>query len=527
MAKKNNVDSVKVKMYRHGFGDCFLLSFCRDETCVFTMLIDCGIKFNTKSDTVPIENVIEDIKTTLAHTEGDKPFLDVLVATHEHWDHISYFHPTRGDNKDYFAGFEIGETWLAWTENPEDKEAKTINSRLRDGVAALTFAAEKLKTTEKMEVNQSASLHFGGKVANARVKFNHAIDDVMGFYGARSTKKVSERGIRYKKNGKISSLTQEAMENILKLGKGNGIKYLSPGTMVDKQSLPPGVNIYVLAPPSSRMINKSNPSRGDAHETYLSIDRFGMSSFIDGALAVGAAGNKTEYADNSSPFGPKEGITAKAAKSDDFFKKTYFSASEDYRKIENTWLDITGQFALQLDGAINNTSLVLAIELAESGKVLLFTGDAQVGSWLSWHDYKWTVVDENKSDSQNNTKTVTAEDLLNNTVLYKVSHHGSHNATVKAKGLEMMTHPELVAMIPEKEDSYHGILYQPLLHRLNQLCKGRVLISADVNFPPEKLFENRPPELSSVEWGSFKENLVVERTHIEFTVNTSTPPRRE
>ena len=523
MVKKNNVHSVKVKMYRHGFGDCFLLSFCRDKTSDFTMLIDCGIKFNTSSDDVPIEDIIEDIKTTLKQTDDGEPYLDVLVATHEHWDHISYFHPTRGKNKDYFAAFEIGETWLTWTENPDDKEAKTINSRLRDGVAALAFAAEKLNETEEIEVNQSASLHFGGKVANAREKFNRSLDDVMGFYGARSTKSTSESGIRYKKNGKISLLTQEALENIITLGKGNGIKYLSPGTMVDKQSLPPGVNIYVLAPPCSRMINRSNPSRGDAHETYLSVDQFGMSSFIDGALAVGAEKNEKEYVDNSSPFGSKEGITAKAAQSDDFFRQTYFADSEDYRKIENTWLDITGQFALQLDGAINNTSLVLAIELAESGKVLLFTGDAQVGSWLSWHDHEWTVVDGSKSDGQNNTKTVTAEDLLNNTVLYKVSHHGSHNATVKEKGLEMMTHPDLVAMISEKEDSYHGILYQPLMHRLNQLCKGRVLISADVNFPPEKLVENRPPELSSAEWGSFKENLVVEPTHVEFTVHTFTP----
>ena len=91
MVKKNNVHSVKVKMYRHGFGDCFLLSFCRDKTSDFTMLIDCGIKFNTSSDDVPIEDIIEDIKTTLKQTDDGEPYLDVLVATHEHWDHISYF----------------------------------------------------------------------------------------------------------------------------------------------------------------------------------------------------------------------------------------------------------------------------------------------------------------------------------------------------------------------------------------------------------------------------------------------------
>ena len=36
---------------------------------------------------------------------------------------------------------------------------------------------------------------------------------------------------------------------------------------------------------------------------------------------------------------------------------------------------------------------------------------------------------------------------MQNTVLYKVGHHASHNATL-VDGLESMEHPELVAMIP-------------------------------------------------------------------------------
>ena len=33
---------------------------------------------------------------------------------------------------------------------------------------------------------------------------------------------------------------------------------------------------------------------------------------------------------------------------------------------------------------------------------------------------------------------MTGPDLLACTIFYKVGHHGSHNATLKAKGLEMM-----------------------------------------------------------------------------------------
>ena len=77
-------------------------------------------------------------------------------------------------------------------------------------------------------------------------------------------------------------------------------------------------------------------------------------------------------------------------------------------------------------------SLVLAIEFG-GGDVLLFAGDAQVGNWLSWQDLKWPDM--------------TGPDLLARTVFYKVGHHGSHNATLREKGLEMMTKLR-IAVIP-------------------------------------------------------------------------------
>ena len=97
---------------------------------MFTLLIDCGIKYNTKSEEVPIAAVIDDLKDTLTREQGGKPELDALVVTHEHWDHVAFFHPTRGGKKNYFADFKIGQIWLAWTEDPDDEEARTINSRL-------------------------------------------------------------------------------------------------------------------------------------------------------------------------------------------------------------------------------------------------------------------------------------------------------------------------------------------------------------------------------------------------------------
>ena len=519
MAAKN-VTSVKVRMYRHGFGDCFLLSYFRKTKRVFTMLIDCGIKFNTKSDDVPVKDVIKDLRKELTPEGGSAPHLDVLVATHEHWDHISFFHPKRFD--DFFADFEVGQIWLAWTENPKDKEAKEINSRLRDGAAALQFAATQLHGIDETERELAGDLSFRDDVSKARRHMAESLDDIMGFYGVTAAKKVSKSGIKYKPNGKISSLTEQAMERIIDLSNdGKNIHYFDPGTTVDGALLPPGINVYVLGPPRSSLLNKSNPSRGAKHETYLNLDRTGFAGFMEANLALAAAEFDKAAVDTCAPFAPEIGVdrstVADAAANHpsdaaiSFLQNTYFHDDERYRTIEHTWLDAAGQFALQLDGAINNTSLVLAIEIADSGKVLLFPGDAQVGSWLSWHDHEWEVPHDPG-------KNIDVTELMKRTVLYKVSHHGSHNATIKDKGLELMTSPDLVAMIPEKEDSYNGILYQELMDRLHEMCKGRVIVSADSEHPPGKLNTVLPAGLTSSEWDQFKGNLKVEAAFVDYTV---------
>jgi hypothetical protein len=79
--------------------------------------------------------------------------------------------------------------------------------------------------------------------------------------------------------------------------------------------------------------------------------------------------------------------------------------------------------ALAMNNATNNSSLVLAFEVSKGGKVLLFAGDAQAGNWRSWSD----------QDFEDGAERITTKDILGRTVLYKVGHHGSHNATLNGK----------------------------------------------------------------------------------------------
>src|SRR5215207_5247733 len=80
---------IKVRMYRQGLGDCFLITIPRKDGNPFYVVIDCGVILGTKNSGKVMKEVVEHIiKTTGGH-------VDVVVATHEHWDHISGFNQAR------------------------------------------------------------------------------------------------------------------------------------------------------------------------------------------------------------------------------------------------------------------------------------------------------------------------------------------------------------------------------------------------------------------------------------------------
>jgi beta-lactamase superfamily II metal-dependent hydrolase len=498
----NNIDSIKVRMYRHGFGDCFLLQFFAGATRSFTMLIDCGLKLNDHVEGITLDDVRDDITKELKGDRKTVPQLDVLVATHEHWDHVSAFHP----DKKLFDKLPIGKLWLAWTENPEDKDAKVLNKGLQKRVKALKIAAGHLK---KITSKNAAAfkLQIGGdNLLLQRESFNNSLEELVNFFGVTT---VTPGGINVSNKFKISLDTQNAMDHLRTLAKKGeaGIVYLDPGDLIEDKTKLPGIRMYVMGPPKNKLLNKAAPSGGAKKEVYFGDSS--LAGFVEGVFGMGA-GNP--LVDEGRPFGTATTITLAEAEQLGYMKASYFDPELSYRRIDDDWLDIAAALAMQMDADTNNTSLVLAIEFVESGKVLLFPGDAQVGNWLSWHDHTWEVKNEGKKE------TVNAEHLLNNTVFYKVGHHCSHNATLKDKGLEMMTHEELVAFVPEKEHQYKGIPHPPLLNTLIEKTKGRTVVSADVNFPAKEVLKKKPQSLSAAEWKLFKERLTIEDLYVEYVV---------
>ncbi len=418
--------SVRVQMFRHGLGDSFLVTFDDQGPNERRMFIDCG-SLGNKVSKINTASIAKYLQSLIA--KGKK--IDVLIATHEHQDHLSGFHsdlqPVLKDHVDH--------VWLAWTENPDDEDARRITKYKGDLAESLQKVAE-LAPDSQVGKNITSMLGFAGDT-NLGAAFAKTVNDSMEF---------------------------------VRTGTGGKTVYHSPGDLIDDDVIP-GFRIYVLGPPRSEVALKDVGS----HE---SDELYKVAALLSRTADLHLKGVTDAGCDPDTPF--DERYQQYGAKTKEAQYPRYVDPENDWRQIEFDWLNGSSELALQLDNLTNNTSLALAIERVADGKVLLFPADAQEGNWLSWHDekMKWEVIDAS-GVSQN----VTAADLLSRTVFYKVGHHGSHNATAKGKGLELMTQAEdLVAFIPvdramaltrSPKDSWQ-MPARPLFTELLKRCQGRV-----------------------------------------------------
>jgi hypothetical protein len=427
----------RVRMYRLAVGDCFLISVGKASKATgfdFHLLIDCGtLKGSPRTDAIP--EVIDDIGKATNHR------LDAVAVTHEHWDHLSAF----AEHSDAFDKIQFAEVWMPWTEDPNDPDpvAKQLRERFEPGLRALGMAAGA----------------------------DPAVQSMLGFYGLDAAALGAA--------GKISEKTRKGRDYVLNL-KRRDQPFLSPGNVMEPV---PGLRVYVLGPPRDRkQLGRDKPRAGETLELAARAGIHALGAALEHRFAAPDQMDR-ETVENYFPFDRRFRVQSDAERTDAVRAIEARYGSEPERCIDNEWLSGAAELALQMDSDTNNASLVLALELVESGKVLLFPGDAQVGNWESWHQVEFKVKEGS------GTKKVTANDLLQRTVLYKVGHHGSHNATRWPGGLESMTSPDLVAMIPT--DSDFALARRPypwhmpaegLAKTLDKKTKGRVL-RADSEFP--------------------------------------------
>lgn len=428
-------------------GDCFLIRVLNGDKTTAHILIDFGILMGSAQAEMRMRNIATDIVQTTGGTiteDGkivNKGSLDLLVITHEHWDHISGFSQAQDI---IFGGLTIKKLWMAWTEDDTDAFANQLRQdRDKRGVALAALAeiiqqAAESPTPSPFSADRQIALSgldaFLGPLAQ-----NSEVGTVDAALAAAPVKAKRLKG-------------RDIMEKVKAEAKSK--KFLLPGQVI---AAPGALKAFVLGPPRNlERLKKDKPSSGPAKETYLDNSAFEDLLFrlVDGG---------TNDPDNDLPFASRfhrirtehvraadDALTPIDVSADTgvlrWLNEHYYAETasdgrdQSRRAIDSDWLGAAGPLALKLDSDTNNTSLVLAFELPDE-TFMLFPGDAQVGNWESWHDQ--TYKDEGRE--------FTATKILGLVRFYKVGHHGSHNATLKEKGLNLMTHSELVAAISTDE----------------------------------------------------------------------------
>src|SRR3954469_343642 len=422
-------------MYRQGLGDCFLIALPRADGAnrPFYVMIDCGVILGTRDPGPIMTEVVENI---IATTGGE---VDLLVGTHEHWDHLSGFIQAQ----DAFARLKVHEVWLGWTEDNRDPLTRKLKQERDQALTSLRLGLSRMQLAGDAHADDATEL--GG---------------ILEFFGAAK-----------------GASTGDALAYVKK--KSDNLRYCLPTDAPVERA---GATFYVLGPPhDEKLLRKINPSKRDKETYGLALD--GLQLFMDGASTA------LEVDDKGRPFDRQYEIPFPYAAEMEFFKQHYWTpeGAAGWRRIDVDWLGGSTELALQLDSLTNNTSLALAIELPDGdqsahGDVLLFAADAQVGNWLSWQDRVWTVEG----------KPVTGPDLLKRAILYKVGHHGSHNATLREKGLEQMERLR-VAMIPVNHEMavkkrWGKMPLTEIVDALNKRAKDGVL----------RVDEPKPPTMQNV-----------------------------
>lgn len=434
-------------------GDCFLLRLVQGDRASH-ILIDCGILLGSDKAEPRMQAIAAHIVET---TRG---VLDLLVVTHEHWDHISGFAQAANvflatpDTTPGTESLQIANLWMGWTEKDGDPQVEQLRARFNKLGFALNALAEKI-----------------GAAGNA---------------GAAPA--VTLQGFRGPQDNGAKRLKGRDILKLLKRKSKAPPAFLEPGTVLPTPTALPGapsLRAYVLGPPrNEKLLFKDSPTKS-APETYgadlrLSDDLLRYAESSDAAAAgvitpfaphyctlkahalrqaIGDRDDEDEEGAAASA-GDRAGQTPPTLDGDAAWVAEHYygytppdpartktrrdralEAVRKRRRIDDDWLGAAGPLALKLDSDTNNTSLALAFDLPD-GSAMVFAADAQVGNWLSWHSHSYR--DETG-------RVHSAEQILNRTRFYKVGHHGSHNATLNDLGLAMMKRDDLVAAIPTDE----------------------------------------------------------------------------
>jgi hypothetical protein len=353
---------VRVRMYQVGFGDCFLVSVEYDEPLADGraerhLLIDFGSTRKAREGRAP--GKMSDVaKLIQKHTGG---VLDVLVVTHRHKDHLFGF--ADDDAAKILRVLAPKRVLRPWTEDPE-------LPALADAPAGAGLAAD--------DDTGRASARYAQLLADAQ-REAEVLSSLVGLH-----KDVRAEALEQVKNADAIALIDELAAD----GRG---RYLHAGADAAVEQVIPGLGVTVLGPPTVEQDPRVAKQREEDPEYWMAALH---ASLREAARTVPGEDGHETHGMSLGP-GPVRWVVERLAA-----QKSHSVA----------------RLVRDLDDALNNTSLVLLLEIG--GVSMLFPGDAQIENWQYTLDRICTEPD--------------LKAKLSAIDLYKVGHHGSRNATPRA-----------------------------------------------------------------------------------------------
>jgi beta-lactamase superfamily II metal-dependent hydrolase len=389
-----------IRMYNVGFGDSFLIAFPAPDRPRI-VLIDCGVH-SAGPGPRRIAEVAQVIFDDLPRIDN-KPRIDIVVGTHRHKDHVSGF------ESEVWREVEVGQVWMPWTEDPDDGEATRIREGQQRTARHISSYMEKKVTETKTSLAERQRLD-PRRIARLESRVDLALNSL-----------TNEKAMRTLHHGFLG----EPKRLFLPDAERKNHSFTLPDLL-------PGVTAHIMGPSrNEECIREMEPPTGQ--------------SFLR-ALANGESGDEV-----FSPF-PKEDwalTPIEFAIEASHLKMT----SGNMKYIESFGNDDDLYAAAALDKAVNGTSLMIMFELGQAR--LLFTGDAQWGTWCSaLADPQWRA-------------------LLTQTNFLKVSHHGSHNAT-PADFVNILANDVNAMVSTRKTNRYPDIPRKPLLDELRKRVRSVV-----------------------------------------------------
>ena len=324
----------QVRMYRQGMGDCFLVSLPADSGKLCHMLIDCGVHCGTPGADALMRKVALDIEAT---TGGR---LDVVVASHDHWDNLSGFIQARS----VFDRIGIGEVWMPWTEDPIDRAAEALRQSRFIVLRGLRVMAKR-----HAQLDSSTENSVAGRL---RVP--------LSFFGL---------SFRTNPRAALDYLRDHPSRPLVRYHSARGVASL-PGAGEAR--------VYFLGPSREHSVVSQDTAGRPLEAASPALAVFASSG--------GLPAEADQLDEFCQAFDVRYRLAPESAERMPFFRGPYLAPELEWRRICFDWMSSAEPLALSLDSQTNNQSLALAIEIEPRGRVLLFPGDSQSSQWSKWRN---------------------------------------------------------------------------------------------------------------------------------------------